>query len=81
MNTFLSRLNALFAFALSVTAAVTFACFLTTHFLDYQEDVSIEIDKIAMYVHRCSVLFVIWCWINVKLYYINFVRIMFGTSH
>lgn len=48
MNTFLSRLNSLFAFSLSVTASVTFACFLTTHFLDYSQDVKIDIDKIAM---------------------------------
>jgi len=48
MNTFLSRLNALFAFSLSVTASVTFACFLTTHFLDYGQDVNIEIEKITM---------------------------------
>ena len=48
MNNFLSRLNALFAFSLSVTAAVTFACFLTTHFIDYGQDVEIDIEKIAM---------------------------------
>ena len=56
MNTFLSRLNALFAFSLSVTASLTFACFLTTHFLDYGQDVNIEIEKIAMYVHLINFL-------------------------
>uniref|UniRef100_H2Z5U4 Signal peptidase complex subunit 3 n=1 Tax=Ciona savignyi TaxID=51511 RepID=H2Z5U4_CIOSA len=45
MNTFLSRLNTLFAFSISVVAAVTFACFLTTHFLDYTQDVNIEVKK------------------------------------
>lgn len=48
MNTFLSRLNALFAFSLSVTAGVTFACFLTTHFNDYSEDVDISINRIIV---------------------------------
>ncbi|XP_070554293.1 signal peptidase complex subunit 3-like [Ptychodera flava] len=32
MNTFLSRLNTIFAFTLSVMAALTFCCFLTTAF-------------------------------------------------
>jgi len=48
MNTFLSRLNAIFAFSLSVTAAVTFACFVTTHFNDYSEDVNISIDRMIV---------------------------------
>nr|CAB3266525.1 signal peptidase complex subunit 3-like [Phallusia mammillata] len=48
MNTFLSRLNAMFAFSLSVTAGVTFACFLTTHFNDNREDVSIDINRIIV---------------------------------
>lgn len=42
MNSFLSRANSVFAFALSVTAALTFACFLTTHFIDYGRAVEIS---------------------------------------
>ncbi|XP_039263142.1 signal peptidase complex subunit 3-like [Styela clava] len=43
MNSFLSRANSVFAFSLSVTAALTFACFLTTNFLDYGEKVEIKV--------------------------------------
>jgi len=48
MNTFLSRLNALFAFSLTVAAGVTFATFLTTHFRDNSEDAEIEVNKIII---------------------------------
>ena len=48
MNTILARLNALFAFSLSVTAAVAFACFLTTNFLDYSQKVDIDVNKVVM---------------------------------
>ena len=34
MNTALSRLNAVFAFSLSVLASLTFLCFLSTAFVD-----------------------------------------------
>lgn len=44
MNSFLSRANSVFAFALSVTAALTFACFLTTHFLNYGQAVEINVN-------------------------------------
>ncbi|CAK8684435.1 unnamed protein product [Clavelina lepadiformis] len=48
MNTILARLNALFAFSLSVTAAVAFACFLTTNFLDYSQKVDIDVNKVVI---------------------------------
>ena len=48
MNTFLSRLNALFAFSLTVAAAVTFATFLTTHFRDNTEFVDIDVNKVIV---------------------------------
>jgi signal peptidase complex subunit 3 len=35
MNTVLSRLNAVFAFTLTVLGALTFGCFLSTAFMDY----------------------------------------------
>lgn len=44
MNTLLSRLNSAFAFSLSVAAAVTFGCFLSTHFLEYRRDAEIQIN-------------------------------------
>lgn len=45
MHTFWSRLNAVFAFSVSVTASVAFACFLTTHLLDNSRPVDIGVDK------------------------------------
>jgi len=48
MNTFLSRANAIFAFTLSVLAALTFACFLSTLFLDYRTDVAIKTGRVLV---------------------------------
>uniref|UniRef100_A0A915IDQ6 Signal peptidase complex subunit 3 n=1 Tax=Romanomermis culicivorax TaxID=13658 RepID=A0A915IDQ6_ROMCU len=45
MHSFLSRLNAVFAFALSVLASVTFACFVTTFFKNYSTAVEIATAK------------------------------------
>ncbi|XP_071949507.1 signal peptidase complex subunit 3-like [Antedon mediterranea] len=45
MNTVLSRLNTVFAFTLSVMAALTFGCFLTTAFNDNLSSVQIETFK------------------------------------
>jgi signal peptidase complex subunit 3 len=45
MNTFLSRANTIFAFTLSVLAALTFGCFLTTAFNDHKKEVTIESTK------------------------------------
>ncbi|CAG0922645.1 unnamed protein product [Notodromas monacha] len=42
MNTFFSRSNALLAFTLSVLAALTFLCFLSTYFRAYQADVALK---------------------------------------
>ncbi|XP_020909766.1 signal peptidase complex subunit 3-like [Exaiptasia diaphana] len=42
MNTFLSRLNTIFAFTLTVLAALTFLCFLSTVFLSYSVKVSLK---------------------------------------
>ncbi|KAK3752588.1 hypothetical protein QZH41_018785 [Actinostola sp. cb2023] len=42
MNTFLSRLNTIFAFTLTVLAALTFCCFLSTVFLDYHVKVTLK---------------------------------------
>lgn len=45
MNTFLSRANTIFAFTLSVMAALTFGCFLTTAFSEHKADVVIHTAK------------------------------------
>ncbi|XP_033126500.1 signal peptidase complex subunit 3-like [Anneissia japonica] len=45
MNTVLSRLNTIFAFTLSVMAALTFGCFLTTAFNDNLAPVHIDTFK------------------------------------
>lgn len=45
MNTILSRANAIFAFSLSVLAALTFLCFLSTVCTEYKEDVSVSTVK------------------------------------
>ncbi|XP_072170863.1 signal peptidase complex subunit 3-like [Diadema setosum] len=45
MNTLLSRANTIFAFTLSVLAALTFLCFLTTVNLDTRKSVSIKTSK------------------------------------
>ena len=48
MHTVWSRANSVFAFTVTVTASVAFACFLTTHLLDNNRDVSIGVDKIIV---------------------------------
>ncbi|KAL3879040.1 hypothetical protein ACJMK2_031354 [Sinanodonta woodiana] len=48
MNTFLSRLNTIFAFTLSVMAGLTFLCFLSTVFNDHKTLVSINTGKIIV---------------------------------
>ncbi|VDL70538.1 unnamed protein product [Nippostrongylus brasiliensis] len=45
MHSIYSRANALFAFMLWVLAAVTFACFLSTAFLDYSAKVEITVNN------------------------------------
>ncbi|XP_011438788.3 signal peptidase complex subunit 3-like [Crassostrea angulata] len=45
MNTFLSRLNTIFAFTLSVMAALTFCCFLTTAFNSHKTSVYLGTGK------------------------------------
>lgn len=45
MNTFLSRANTIFAFTLSVMAALTFGCFLTTAFNEHKSGVVIKTVK------------------------------------
>lgn len=42
MHTVLTRGNAILAYSLSVLAFLTFACFLSTVFLDYRTDVNIR---------------------------------------
>lgn len=44
MHTVLSRLNVVFAYCLSVLAAVTFACFLTTYTILPSNNPEIEYD-------------------------------------
>ncbi|XP_025087559.1 LOW QUALITY PROTEIN: signal peptidase complex subunit 3-like [Pomacea canaliculata] len=48
MNTFLSRLNTIFAFTLSVMAVLTFCCFLTTAFNDSKRPVEIGTAKVTV---------------------------------
>ncbi|XP_068607298.1 signal peptidase complex subunit 3 isoform X2 [Brachionichthys hirsutus] len=48
MNTVLSRANSLFAFSLSVMAALTFGCFVTTAFKDRRVPVDIHVDKVML---------------------------------
>jgi len=48
MNSFTSRLNSLFAFTLSVMAALTFGCFMTTVFNDNLRPVDINVGKVSV---------------------------------
>ncbi|KAG7333687.1 hypothetical protein KOW79_002094 [Hemibagrus wyckioides] len=48
MNTVLSRANSLFAFSLSVMAALTFGCFITTAFRDRSVPVNIHVSKVLL---------------------------------
>ncbi|KAK3554579.1 hypothetical protein QTP70_025535 [Hemibagrus guttatus] len=51
MNTVLSRANSLFAFSLSVMAALTFGCFITTAFRDRSVPVNIHVSKVLLLLH------------------------------
>lgn len=48
MNTVLSRANSLFAFSLSVMAALTFGCFITTAFKERSVPVSIAVSRVTL---------------------------------
>ncbi|KAI1887562.1 hypothetical protein AGOR_G00191590 [Albula goreensis] len=48
MNTVLSRANSLFAFSLSVMAALTFGCFITTAFKDRSVPVDIHVSRVML---------------------------------
>lgn len=48
MNTVLSRANSLFAFCLSVMAALTFGCFITTAFKERSVPVGITVSRVSM---------------------------------
>ncbi|XP_041079588.1 signal peptidase complex subunit 3 [Polyodon spathula] len=48
MNTLLSRANSLFAFSLSVMAALTFGCFVTTAFKDRSAPVDIQVSRVML---------------------------------
>ncbi|XP_018591261.1 signal peptidase complex subunit 3 [Scleropages formosus] len=48
MNTVLSRANSLFAFSLSVMAALTFGCFITTAFKERTVPVHIHVSKVLL---------------------------------
>ncbi|XP_041357064.1 signal peptidase complex subunit 3-like [Gigantopelta aegis] len=48
MNTFLSRLNTIFAFTLSVMAALTFFCFLTTAFNLHKQPITLKTGKVTV---------------------------------
>ncbi|KAL6061205.1 hypothetical protein STEG23_011281 [Scotinomys teguina] len=49
MNTVLSRANSLFAFSLSVMAALTFGCFITTAFKDRSVPVRLHVSRIMLF--------------------------------
>lgn len=48
MNTVLTRANSLFAFSLSVMAALTFGCFITTAFKERSVPVSIAVSRVML---------------------------------
>ncbi|CAL8350685.1 unnamed protein product [Boreogadus saida] len=48
MNTALSRANSLFAFSLSVMAALTFGCFITTAFKDRRVPVNVHVSRVML---------------------------------
>ncbi|XP_065490567.1 signal peptidase complex subunit 3 [Caloenas nicobarica] len=48
MNTVLSRANSLFAFCLSVMAALTFGCFITTAFKERSVPVGITVSRVSI---------------------------------
>jgi signal peptidase complex subunit 3 len=45
MHSFLSRLNTLFAFTLTVLAVLTFGVFISTYFKQYHGRIDIEVNK------------------------------------
>ncbi|OXU24065.1 hypothetical protein TSAR_013090 [Trichomalopsis sarcophagae] len=48
MHTLLTRGNAILAYTLSVSACLTFCCFLSTVFINYKTDVSLNTIKIVV---------------------------------
>lgn len=48
MHSVLTRGNAILAYSLSVLAALTFVCFLSTVFLDYRTDVNIRSNRVLV---------------------------------
>lgn len=48
MHSFLQRGNALLAYTLSVLACLTFACFISTVFLNYRTEADINTVKIVV---------------------------------
>ncbi|KAI4529718.1 hypothetical protein MG293_020396 [Ovis ammon polii] len=52
MNTVLSRANSLFAFSLSVMAALTFGCFITTAFKDRSVPVRLHVSRIMLFMRE-----------------------------
>ena len=52
MNSFLARANAVFAFTLTVLAALTFLCFLSTVWYDYDNPIHVRTKKVLVYVHQ-----------------------------
>lgn len=64
MHSFLSRANAVAAYALSVLACLTFLCFLSTLFIDYRTEASINTIRTIVWV---NLLFYIFYVIMLKL--------------
>lgn len=54
MHSVLQRGNAILAYALSVLACVTFACFLSTVFLNYRTDASINTVTVLVWVPKIN---------------------------
>lgn len=48
MHTVLTRGNAILAYTLSVSACLTFCCFLSTVFMDYRANVTLNTVKVVV---------------------------------
>lgn len=57
MHSVLQRANAISAYALSVLACLTFACFLSTVFLDYRTNADISTVNVVVWVIKTRIFF------------------------
>ena len=63
MHTALTRANALVAYTMSVLASLTFLCFVSTFFNEYQ----VPLSESSKSQHHFTFLFLVFLWSNIKV--------------